>query len=98
MLPLVASSRPSAVGELSRPRRSRVAHDGGGRAVLDRAAGVGPLGLAQNLNAGQMRGQRVQAHQRRIADAFQHVGSERFGQWQSCSFRAARVVFAAIAV
>ena len=63
---------------VSRPRRLRVGDDGGGGAVLDGAAGVGPFGLAEDLDAGQMGRQRLEAHQRRVSDAFEDGCSERF--------------------
>ena len=56
----------------------RVGDDGGGGAVFDGAAGVGPLGLAEDLDAGQMGRQLLEPDQRRVADAFEDGGSERF--------------------
>ena len=50
----VEQAAASALVELSRPRFSASSDDGGGGAVLDGAAGVGPLGLAEDLDAGQV--------------------------------------------
>ncbi len=57
--------------------------DGGGGAVLDAAAGVDPLDLAQQLDAAralgvQRFGEPVQAQQGCVPDAFQQADTERW--------------------
>ena len=56
-----------------------VGDDGGGGAVFDAAAGVGPLGFAEDLDAGQCARQAVETQQRRVADAVEKGEAERFG-------------------
>src|SRR5690606_33583530 len=56
--------------DAARPQRAAplgVANDGQRRAVLDRAAGIEELGLAEDLAAGRL-GRRAQPDQRRAAD------------------------------
>ncbi len=52
-----------------------VQDDGGGGAVLDGAAGVGPLRFAEDLNAGQLSREALQTHEGRIADAVEEGGA-----------------------
>ena len=53
--------------------------DGGGCAVLDGAAGIAPLGLAEDLDAGEVRGEAVEPQQRRVADAVEQGDPKRAG-------------------
>jgi hypothetical protein len=54
--------------------------DGGGGAVLDGAAGVGPLGLAQDLDAvAEVVGKSVEAQQGCVADAGEGLLAEQSG-------------------
>ena len=62
--------------DAARPQRAarhRVADDGERGAVLDRAAGVHELGLAEDLAARRLR-RRAQADQRRVADGIDDIG------------------------
>ena len=76
VLPLVASRRPRPLAKQTSALRIR--HDSGGGTIFDRATGVRPFGLAQDLNSRQMGGQPFQPHQRRVADAFEDACSDRF--------------------
>ncbi len=76
VLPLVASRRPRSAAE--KAAACGVGDDGGGGAVFDGAAGVGPFGLAEDLDSRQVRGQAFEADERRVADAFEDGGAKRF--------------------
>ena len=64
-----------------------VGNDGGGGAVFDAAAGVEPLGLAVELDAGEVRGEAVEAHEGRVADALEEGGTESGGGCGDHDFR-----------
>src|SRR6202022_2690737 len=56
--------------------------DAGGGAVFNRASGVIPLGLPQNLNTGQVARQAVEPEKRSVADPLQRALAER----RHCTF------------
>ena len=78
VLPLVASSRILPGRELT--AAAGFGDDVGRGAIFDRSAGVIPFGLTQKCYAGQVGGERVQAQQRSVADAFDQAVAERFAQ------------------
>ena len=53
--------------------------DVGGGAVLDAAAGVDPLDFAEELDAGEVGGEFVEAQEGRVADAVEEADAERDG-------------------
>ncbi len=58
------------------PALHRIQHDRLGGAILDGAAGIRPLRLAENLNAGKMLCQPLQTDQRGVADAIQNPAAK----------------------
>ena len=71
---------------LSKSAALRVGDDGGGGAVLDDPPGLAHSALPRIWTAGQVRGQRLEADQRRVADAFEDGGSERSGSGDHAAF------------
>jgi hypothetical protein len=57
----------------------RVLDDERRGSVFDGAAGVGPFSFAEDLDAGKMLRQLVQADERGVADAFEQGGAQRGG-------------------
>src|SRR6185312_13350866 len=84
---VAAGGVEQAAGGADEAALLRVEDDGGGGAVLDGAAGVVPLRLAEDLDAGQTRGEAIELHQRGVADAFEDAGSKRFGGCDHAAFR-----------
>ena len=67
-----------------------VAHDGGGGAVFDASAGVGPLGFGQKRNALEAMHRPLKTDQRRGADTIRDREAELLGGWhldENCSVR-----------
>ena len=55
-------------------------YDVGGGAILDRSAGVIPLGLTQKCYARQVGGERIETQQRSVADPLDQAVAKRFAQ------------------
>ena len=75
VLPLVESSR--VLPGPNFPLARACGDDVGGGAVFYRSAGIEPLGFAEELHAGQIAGQALEAQQRSVADEIEAALAKR---------------------